>query len=840
MRSAAIRLLRCACLWRFGAPAAVLALSFATAWASTDLSPWKRLPPLHLATRQIDGVTWTEGMSATSAGRFADNTFNGLLTESVNDYWFYTSSPRQLFDWVVPGTQDEPVAQQVRVDWAHAKWTRRYASGTEFTYLYSCLTPGFLFSTNASRMALQARGGPWDEGEPIPAVRGRAPVAILIPDANGGINVISRSTDPQWNRPQTINRLPEPWVLAIYPRLPDDEDPIWREYFRSDTAIGVLLTFGRRDISLRWWAGQLTIRAPGALGTVGVTAAFEGLLRDAGGKQWAPAPTAARARQLARMLHTYPLKCREWYARDGDWMRIRNEFTYHRWGDPTWQAPDYAPVPPLYAWGGQALGWPAFPAATNTGILTAFGPYLTYPGSVATYRLPIWRGEYASFPRTPELPDVRDSLRSSMAGYFRGLRDKAPRITAWGPVYDPGIAASFGGFNLVDATDRQLMTEVAAEVVRRSWSPEKWQRRAERYTGLEYYGGSIIAEDPSDPFGVIIDDNSALGSALYGTYVYAKFSGDWQLVRRLMPRMWDATRQFEVLNDWAAPQTTCRTNVRFSSMDMDTIALCGLFGLERMSALAGTRAQADRAAYLLAKIAPVTLLRFTTPRYMDPAGMEPRLFSDGFDEEGPMIAIARDDAALKDHLAMTFSWCGQQAEIYHYYLAATGADYWAKWHRGFISTPEFNWYEPRINPDRLYSHVAMRTWLDFYGAWPDAGLAADFDNARRKAGTGAFTAEAVALYLGRSAPAYITTWEPARLLGAEYDPARRTLKARFEATKPGRVLLRLRSAPVDVTVNGTPVQTQPIIETLPLPRPELGGLIAVPIPPGIAEVVARW
>lgn len=840
MRSTAVRLLRDACLRRFGAPAAVLALSLATAWASTDLSPWKRLPPMHIATREIDGTSWTEGMSATSAGRFADNTFNGLLTESVNDYWFYTSAPRQFFDWVVPGTQDEPVAEQVRIDWTHAKWTRRYAGGREFTYLYSCLVPGFLLSTNASWVALQARGGPWDEGEPIPAVRGRAPVAILIPEANGGIKVISRSADPEWSRPDTIARLPEPWVLAIYPRLPDDEDPIWREYFRSDTASGVLLTFERRDIALRWWAGELKIVAPGPLGTVGVSAAFEGLLKDAGGKQWDPAPAAARARQLARMLHTYPLKCREWYARDGNWMRIRNEFTYQRWGDRKWQAADYAPVPPLYAWGSRALGWPTFPGATDTGILTAFGPYLTYPGNMATYRLPIWRGEYAAFPRTNELPDVYDSLRASITGYFRGLRDKLPRITAWGPVYEPGIAAPFGGFNLVDTGHKQLMTEVAAEVVRQSWSSEHWQRRAERYTGLEYYGGSTIAEDPSDPYGVIIDDNSALGSALYGTYVYAKFSGDWQLVRRLMPRMWDATRQFEVLSDWAAPQTTCRSNLRFSSMDMDTIALCGIFGLERMSALAGTRAQADRAAYLLAKIAPITLLRFTMPRYVDPAGIEPRLFSDGFDEEGPMIAVARDDAVFKDHLAMTFSWCGQQAEIYHYYLAATGVGYWQQWEHGFISTPEFNWYEPRINPDRLYSHVAMRSWLDFYQAWPDAGLAADFDNARQKAGIGAFTAEAVALYLGRSAPAYITGWEPARLLGAEYEKPANALHARFAATKSGRVLLRVRSMPADVTVNGIAVQAQAIAEVLPLARPELGSLIAVPIAPGAAEVVARW
>jgi len=841
MASAAVENVPQTSAWRVAALASILVLAVSLGLVhAAGLSSWKPLPAQPIETRRIDNVLWTEGMSATSAGRFANSTFNGLLTETVYQNWFYTGEPRQWFDWVVPGADDEPVAEKVQTDWTHQVWDRVYAGGRRLAYISSVLAPGFLMRTNAPRLTLQAREGAkavaiW-ETELIQemTMAGRAPLALLIPGRGGQIEVIK---DAKWWEPVNLPRPAEPWAVVLYPRV-DAAEYDDNLYFWGDKAVGVLLTF-ERPVSLRWWAGGLKIGARGELGTIGVSTAFDGLLKDVAGKNWRPDAVAKRARQLTRLLHTYPVKCREWYARDAGWMRIRNEFSYRRWGDPKWQAADYAPVPPLYVWSEKALGWPAFPKATDSGILTRFGPYRTYPGSVARYRLPMWTNEYASFPRTDERPEVRDAEAAAIKTFAEGLAKSPPTVNAWGPVWTPGIAAPLGAYNLLDDEAKRGLIAVADDIVRRSWAQSNWHLRRDTCTGLQYYGGGWGSENPNNLSAV--DENSALGSALYGTYVYAKFSGDWGLIRDLMPRMWDAERQFELFNDWAAPQTSCRSDVRYSGIDMDTIALAGIFGLQRMSEIAGSVAQAERAAYLQAKIAPVTLLRFTLPRYLDPDNREPKLITTGLEEDGPERSLLVDDAVVKDHLAMLFSWCGQQAEIYRYYLAGAGAGFFRTWERDFYARPEINWYEPRVNPGRLYSHVAMRAWCDFCGAWPEQSeLTADFDNALAKSGYGSEAGEAIALFLGRKAPAYLVRWEPARLLGAEYDAQKNLLHVRIEATQSGALVLRAKSAPRTAEVNGGPAAFESVGETLPVPRPELGKLVSIPTPSGKLEIVVGW
>lgn len=822
-------------LIRSVAAASTLLLACVIAQAA-PLSPWRSLPPQRIPTRQMDGRSWTEGLSATSAGRFTGSNYGGLLTETVYDYWFYTSVPRQWFDWVVPGADDEPIAETVRSDWTHMVWTREYAGGRRFRYILSSLAPGFLIQTNAPRMTLQGREGPkdtmiWETSLiRVMTMRSRPPLAFIVPRADGDVKLVKVLRPEQ---PMDLGTPAQPWIVILYPRREMEKNNL---YFWDDTAAAVMLTFDQPDVTLRWWSGGLKLSAPGGIGTIGVSTAFDGLLKDAAGKDWSLADVAARARLLTRLLRTYPVTCREWYSRDGGWMRIFDEFTYYRWGDPRWRADDYAPVPPLYSWGAQAVGWPAFPGVKSTSILTRFGPYEFSPGRTLQYRLPIWGNEYASWPRTSGDPELRDATNAQGQAFVRQYLGRRLRAGAWGPINEPGISARLGSYNLLDDDVKQGYISVGRELVTSAWSWRNWFRRREPHTGLEYYGGGCGSANVKEPGAV--DENSALGSMLYATYVWAKFSADWPLIRELMPRMWDAWRQFEIFNDWAAPQTSCRGDVKYSAIDMDTVALLGIFGMQRMSEIVGTPAQADRAAYLQAKVAHVTLLRFTMPEYIDPKHKEPRIFVTGFEVDGPERKLAVDEAVIKDHLAMMFTWCGQQPEMYHYYLAATGPEFWVRWQRDFYARPEFNWYEPRVNSGRLYSHVGIRAWLDWEGYWPwQDELARDFANARQRAG---IAEDIAALYSARHTPAYLVEWEPAKLLGAEYEETSKILHARIDATKPGVVMIRVRTMPTGVTVNGAPAQTQVVAETLPIPRPELGSLIRVSTPAGNTDIVAQW
>lgn len=143
-----------------------------------------------------------------------------------------------------------------------------------------------------------------------------------------------------------------------------------------------------------------------------VSTAFHGLLND----NWDAARLADRARLLTRFLRTYPVECREYYKVEEGVVRIFNEFTYDRWGRSDWQAPDYAPIPPIYSWGRDSLGWTGIPsgagvspasvasprgASNSTDIYTPVGPWRWQNGKTLSYELTRYAAPHAAFPRRP-------------------------------------------------------------------------------------------------------------------------------------------------------------------------------------------------------------------------------------------------------------------------------------------------------------------------------------------------------------------------------------------------------------------------------------------------------
>jgi hypothetical protein len=409
------------------------------------LGDWEALPPMpDRRSREIDGHTWYEGLSATAMGRFANNTLNGLLTESVEDYYFYKSYydhqgyrgwPRDYFDMIVPGTLNTPVSDDVEADWFHQTRTRTYGSGTATRLVQSAGAPGFLFEHDTDLFVLRKRDvekrhDDWWVVYPRDIRRGVWPLGILVPRKDGAIELISENPDVayevavnaamevreverpldvkgpvSWNDRYEIGEPAEPWVVILYPPLEREywwnDSAGWRTdevyehpIYWGDTAIGVLLTFepGTRVVSE---LGEIRLEREGG-NTIGVSTAFDGLLhgeeRDAAAKKKTkddgrlPAEfplekIADRARLVAGMLRRYPVTCTEWYRVDRDAGVLRLR---NEFTYDTWDeeraAAAYAPAPTAFSLMRSQTDWPEIPGAEDTGILGRNGPYEVAPG----------------------------------------------------------------------------------------------------------------------------------------------------------------------------------------------------------------------------------------------------------------------------------------------------------------------------------------------------------------------------------------------------------------------------------------------------------------------------
>lgn len=760
---------------------------------------WSPLPPINFPVRQIDGTDWREGLSHHTAGRFGNTAYNGLLTEIVGASWFraYAANGRQLrrrqdFDFYADGQRtddtgrDEELwkvrlrnsyddAENVSVNWTTMHVDMKVENDT-LRYTYGTLAPGWIVDSPRP-LNFSSRGGgqlPFRSGAPdedevrfqrlasgsgeFPRI---GPAAIL-------------TSQGVLTKPQSLRDLREPWFVGIW-GLGDDPLPT----FWGDKAVAVLFTSDARQ-PVEWTPSGLRLPS----GRWAVSTAFHGLLND----NWDAALLADRARLLTRLLRTYPVDCREYYKVEDGTVRIFNEFTYERWGRSDWQAPDYAPIPPIYSWGRDSLGWTGIPGGVSvkgsaSGIHTPVGPWRWQSGNTLAYELPRFAAPHAAFPRRPEFEDIltkiEADIRDAVAKPPFAIDSNHPWIMAYFKSWSHAII----GGSLLGEEARGELLDVARPLVRRMYEPSSWIPRRERFSGEPYYvRGWRDRHMLPAMFG---DPNSNVGQAAYSTYLYAKYSGDWELVETLWPRIMDTLRVFEILNDWAVPQTTSREAVKYSSIDMDTIAYAGLAAFERMAEVLGKTGDLERIAYLRAKVAAATALRFNFARYLDPENKHPALYGAGFAEDGPALEVASPNSAVGlDHIAMNFSWTGEMPELSGFYFNSLGADFIRDFQADFMDNRFSGWRTMPTNTTRTATHIAVRSFLP---DWPADKLREDIDIWLRhiKRDTPPYrTAGMVGAWSGHDTGVSLTNWEPARFVSSTYEKKRGRLAVELAADRP--------------------------------------------------------
>ncbi|AHF93315.1 hypothetical protein OPIT5_26965 [Opitutaceae bacterium TAV5] len=809
-------------------------------------TPWEALPPITFPTRQIDGKTWTEGHSYRTAGRFSNSTYNGLINEVVSGNWIrvYTANGdslyrRQDFDFHVKGQEADttdstgelwrvklgtynPKREKITANWTTMINERRGRDNTVLRVTTGLLAPGFLIDTPKT-LTLSSRGG----GK-LP-VRSGAPdedeARFMKPDATeSGKPMIGPSailtSHGLFTKPQTIQNLREPWIVAIW-GIADGKPTFW-----GDKAVALLLT-ADTSAPIEWTSSSL--RLPPA--RWGFSSAFHGLLNEG----WKPESVSNRARQVARMLRTYPVDCREYYLVEDDAVRIRNEFRYERWGNPAWQTTDYAPLPPIYSWARDSLQWQGIPAdsgtSAETNLKTPIGPFRWLDGATLDYTLPRIPARHAAWPQRAEFSDTYQSMNDAITAKIHPpLATRStnhPWILAYQDRWTQGIIG--GSFHQPQAL--QSLLDLAHLNVERMYAPSSWILRRELFTQEPYQlRGWLDRSTLPVMFG---DPNSNVGQAAYSTYLYALYSGDWATVRRLWPRMMETLRIFEILNDWAIPATTSREAVKYGSIDMDTIAYAGVAAMHRMAQVLGQTDDAARIAYLQTKIAAATALRFNFPRYLDPETKYPRLFGVGFAEDGPAIerASPKHTGGL-DHIAMCLTWTGEMPEMYDFYLNILGPEFFTHFQRDFMDKQFSGWREMAYNQSRSAAHIANRAWLT---DWPADALKNDLETwlaHLKQKHTPYYASGMFGTYTAHETGVYLVGWEPARFVKSRYDHAARQLSLDMENPNPFELEIHAPAPPSTLRLDNREqplagIQSNGNRHRIPLPH---GGKIEIHFP----------
>lgn len=789
--------------------------------AGASADPWYELAAFNPPTREIDGERWTEGMSYSSSGRFGNSTYNGLLDEVVGDLWFhaYTGGARdqlrrQKFDlwiagndavqstldsakpWSITGL-DVSKSDRITNSWTHMSRKMQLGGGAELTWLVSSLAPGFLAECNRP-FTVSSRGGgdiPKRSGAP------NEDENRFFRDADrdgktariGPTLVITPSRIITGAGSVEMQKLSEPWIIAVWGGI--DRPTFW-----GDKAVGVLFTLDHGKVS--WDHNGISLPA----GRLGISTSFHGLFRP----DWQVGQVRKRAELLTGMLRNYPLQCREFYRVENGKVLIRNEFSYEKWGRPAFRAADYAPLPPILVWGALSCDWGEFRIDRSRLIDTPSGPYTWNPGDRTTYSLPLPVNRHAAFPRNPDFRELNEELDRK----FREQPAPAPEAfhiigNAWTTAYRPLQAgASVLGSSYINAENRKRLLDTLRVSVRNGFRDFAWIPRREVFSKRPYLSSLWVDHKVSPAmFG---DINSGVGASCYALYMYSKYSGDWSLARELWPRVLDAIRFAEVVNDWAIPMTSAREGILFGGIDMDTIGFLGVTAAERLARQVGTPADRDRLAYLRARIAPATALRFNFRDYLDPKGEFPKLWVNGFSESGPNLEWAEAKSGVgMDHVAMMFCWQGQQPEMYQFLMQLPGTKYMERFQkevmdREFTGENLSGWRKMPFNYTRTAAHLAMRSWLP---GWDRAELERDcrlwLD--RSKGEKGLFNAGFFGVYQGSVDRVFLTAWEPASLGALSYDRERRQLTAELRSEQPFTLEGAAPGRVTALTVDGAPV-----------------------------------
>ena len=207
-----------------------------------------------------------------------------------------------------------------------------------------------------------------------------------------------------------------------------------------------------------------------------------------------------------------------------------------------------------------------------------------------------------------------------------------------------------------------------------------------------------------------------VGQKLYFAYIYAKFSGDWDFVRRHWTEMKQVLRYVETVNDWAWMNLSAEDDRLGYGGDVSLCGLVGTAGYLQMAKVLGDEEEADKATYLLARLAVLELHKWDLVQWWD------RFSPEGEGSHVPLIHASYGHPRLlsvpKQHKEMlqayvwpTLSLTYQcvSPEQMHYLKWPGGDEFWSRFYRNIESMAD--WVEATRHVSYIWRGVAaLKLW----------------------------------------------------------------------------------------------------------------------------------
>lgn len=547
---------------------------------------------------------WTEGLSATSIGRFGglNNGFvhriNGFLAMAagVNDLYVEADLSVSLgrFDPL------EPFRPRSRGDWTCLRHDLIGEDEKRLgTVWQSLLSPAVLFESTG-------RDFTWFND------RSCQILAFYYPTKKGIQRVSSNATFEE--------AISEPWVLGV------------AHAHKKTRVVPMLFVFQRRPKRVYNLNSDFhQFQFAGKAGYVAVMPLFGPARMDRDQlRPWRgglPKDVLAQCRTWAKALLAYPVACEEHFEIDEarGVVRIHNRIRYVEGKNDFGVTPEHlVPVSPSIALAAEKGYGISFDGRlVDMGMKTYLGPYRAARGKELTYTIPLVRQ------LTQAIAPVRLRNEPKARRLTQRLREELPSPTL-----------TFGGDNTYDVNNIQDVLHDMRVLGWATWSLDEPERRAaadamlkrlsafnrsnyrtftDHYSGRHFVGEKEIWQTTGD---VSYDYEWYNGMELAGLWA-GMYWLDPDRVARLAERRWDLVediaRYFELYNDWATSAFWTDLAGEFLWMDGFFFGWQGLCGLHRIARALGKQDVADRTAYLVSKNAVARWVGWSMNDYVQAA-----------------------------------------------------------------------------------------------------------------------------------------------------------------------------------------------------------------------------
>ncbi len=626
----------------------------------------------------------------------------------------------------------------------------------------------------------------------------RGKVYLLVPSSTGTVWRCGAELE--------LGDMSEGWVVAVCEKKPQ---------------VPLLLAFDAKPAKAVASGHGYGFVFGGARGWLGMAPAFgyDAWKGEAGGAE--VAALARNARWLASLLRNYPVRCDMRFRLEKDGVLFEERPAFLRWKN-AWgeEGTHEIPCPPIVSFaadGGYPVSFPDGPPAG--GFATRYGPYRTWSADAvpaARYRLARGPADLTLYPRPLGDGDA-DATAAAMMRHFRldrPLPEKFDSVSAW--------------FSLASvATAQPLLSPAQQEAFSAYWRPfahetpaaRRWFVRREPFSGREY-PISFAWEDKSKR--VLGDANSGIGCALSGLDAYARFTGDWDFVRRSWGRILRVPLYFMYGHDWTMMQSGAREHTSSSAIDMDVITYEGMAALVRMARVTGDR-DAEAAAemmlsrYALSFVTKFRAMEWTAPRLPRAewkawgVGLNDEF---GFETMGPAKGSPN---LVNSEVALSLAWIGDFPEVFRLLLGRGGEQLCRDFEYGFVEKTlvdwrkahpgRRNWHHGNVTP-----HLLLRMMLGESRAEVERELRAQKNLLPPFHYAAAECAGFYAYLFGGESPVALESFAPARLSSFEWDREAGKVRAVFDSPVPFRPRF---------TVRGRPEESPDWDRTLPAGRTEL-------------------